>query len=172
MFVYLQMIETPEDRCKFEQLYMEYRGLMYHIAYNILQNEQDAEDAVHQAFVKVAENIQKVGEAICLETKSYLVTIVENRSIDVCRVRSRHQEVPYSDESIGIQVEYTGSFDLARCICELPPRYREILILKHRHGFTNKEIARMLNITESNAVKLEQRAKNKLLQACKAEGLL
>lgn len=46
MIVYLSMIETPEDRSKFERLYMEYRDLMYHVAFKILQNEQDAEDTV------------------------------------------------------------------------------------------------------------------------------
>ncbi|MBM6722656.1 hypothetical protein [Pseudoflavonifractor phocaeensis] len=49
MIVYLQMIDTPEDRSKFEQIYLEYRGLMFHVANEILHNEQDAEDTVHQA---------------------------------------------------------------------------------------------------------------------------
>lgn len=59
MIIYLQMLETPEEKSKFEQLYLEYKGLMFHVAYEILHNEQDAEDAVHQAFVKIAENIKK-----------------------------------------------------------------------------------------------------------------
>ena len=60
--IYLQMIDTPADRSKFEQLYLEYRGLMFYVANKILQSEQDAEDAVHQAFLSVAENIEKIGE--------------------------------------------------------------------------------------------------------------
>lgn len=52
MLLYLQMLETPEEKSLFEQIYLEYRGLMYHVAYEILHNDQDAEDAVHQAFVK------------------------------------------------------------------------------------------------------------------------
>ena len=64
MMIYLQMIDTPEDRSKFEQLYLEYRGLMFHVANKILRNEQDAEDMVHQAFLKVAENIEKIGAQI------------------------------------------------------------------------------------------------------------
>jgi hypothetical protein len=46
MIVYLSMIDTPEDRSKFERLYIEYRDIMYHVAFKILQNEHDAEDAV------------------------------------------------------------------------------------------------------------------------------
>ena len=60
MLIYLQMIDTPEERSKFEQIYLEYKGLMFHVAYEILHNEQDAEDAVHHAFVKIAENIRAI----------------------------------------------------------------------------------------------------------------
>lgn len=46
MLIYLQMLETPEEKSLFEQIYLEYCGLMFHVAYEILHNEQDAEDAV------------------------------------------------------------------------------------------------------------------------------
>lgn len=36
MLIYLQMIETDEDRSKFEEIYNEYRGLMYYVAYKRL----------------------------------------------------------------------------------------------------------------------------------------
>ena len=59
MFVYLMMMDSQEDQSKFENVYLTYRGLMYHVAYKILNNKHDAEDVVHSAFIKVAENIQK-----------------------------------------------------------------------------------------------------------------
>ena len=63
MLIYLQLIETEEDRSKFETIYLSYRDLMYHAAFGILRNVEDAEDAVHHAFVKIAEHMEKVGEA-------------------------------------------------------------------------------------------------------------
>ena len=60
MLIYLQMIETPEDQSKFEQIYEKYLGLMYHVALKILENHEDAEDAVHQAFVSIAENLSLI----------------------------------------------------------------------------------------------------------------
>ena len=76
MLIYMMMLETPEEKSLFEQIYLEYRGLMFHVAYEILHNEQDAEDAVHQAFVKIAENIKKIDTPVCPKTHSYVVTIV------------------------------------------------------------------------------------------------
>lgn len=60
MLIYLQVIETEEDKSKFEDIYLEYRGLMYYVAYKRLHHEQDAEDAVHHAFMKIAENITAI----------------------------------------------------------------------------------------------------------------
>ena len=77
MLVYLQMIETPLEKSKFEQLYHQYRALMFHVANGILHNDRDAEDAVHNAFVSIAENISKIEDPNCPKTKGYIVTIVE-----------------------------------------------------------------------------------------------
>ena len=70
MLVYLQMIETPEDKSKFIILYEEYRDYMYRVALAILHNPEDAEDAVHYAFVKIAENIDRLGALNTLKTKA------------------------------------------------------------------------------------------------------
>lgn len=172
MFIYLQMIETAEDKGKFEILYTEYRGLMFHIADSILHNKHDAEDAVHNAFVKIAEHIIKIGDPLCPKTKAYIITILESKAIDIYRHKQRHSEVPFDEESVGIQFNYTGDNALATCIAQLPPRYREVLALKYRHGCNNRETAKILSITEANAIKLDQRAKAKLRELCFEEGVL
>ena len=63
MLEYLATMETADDRTRFESLYLAYRGLMYHVAYHILKNPQDAEDAVHQSFVKLAEHMATIPES-------------------------------------------------------------------------------------------------------------
>lgn len=55
---------------------------------------------------------------------------------------------------------------------QLPARYRELIILKYVHGYTFKETARIMGITEDNAKKMALRAKEKLAAMCKEEGLL
>lgn len=59
MLIYLQMIESEQDQVKFLQLYERYRGLMFYVANQILHSEQDAEDAVYEAFVSIIENLKK-----------------------------------------------------------------------------------------------------------------
>lgn len=172
MIIYLQMLETPEEKSKFEQLYLEYKGLMFHVAYEILHNEQDAEDAVHQAFVKIAENIKKIDDPICPKTHSYVVTIVENKAIDIYRKMKNHPTVELIDEIDGIDVHYDGDNTLTQCILQLPARYREMILLRYHHGYSVREIAGMMRISLQAAIKLDQRAKQKLKKLCEKEGIL
>ena len=71
MIVYLQMLETAEDRAAFEQLYLTYRSLMYRIAYGILRNQQDAEDA-YQKQEECWSRISRIQEKMEEETGKLL----------------------------------------------------------------------------------------------------
>ena len=172
MMIYLQMIDTPEDRSKFEFLYMEYRGLMFHVANKILHNEQDAEDTVHQAFLKVAENIEKIGDPKCPKTQGYIVTIAENKAIDLYRRRQKRQGVELSDDLPGVTAIYEGENTLAACILKLPARYREVILLRYYQGYSVKEVAAILGLSLSAASKLNQRAKNRLRELYEKEDRL
>lgn len=62
MIIYLQTIEDPGDRAKFAELYERYRAYMLKIADEILKNPFDAEDALHNAFMKIFEHLDKVAD--------------------------------------------------------------------------------------------------------------
>ncbi len=172
MILYLQMIDTSEDRSKFEQIYIEYRDLMFYVANRILDSDQDAEDAVHEAFLKVAENIKKIGEPKCPKTRSFVVTIVENKAIDLYRKRNRHPTVELTEEVRGFSPAYEGQNALTACVLKLPARYREVILLRYHQGYSVKEVASILGISFAAASKLDQRAKNKLKDLYEKEGSL
>ena len=171
MLVYLQMLETEADQTKFEQLYNMYKGLLCYVAKKYLDNEMDVEDAVHQAFVTIAENFSKIGDLECPKTKSYIVIIVRSRCLDIIRSKKRHGYELYDDNLYGDAVDYDGPIVLASCLSKLNPKYRDVLLLKFDLGLTSKEIAAVYRITEDNATKLIQRAKKKMEELCRKEGL-
>ena len=88
--IYLMMIDVEDDRRKFVVLYEKYRCLMMTVAISILKDNYLAEDAVHEAFIKVAKNIDKFGDVDRIETKRYLISIVKSTAIDIYRKRNRH----------------------------------------------------------------------------------
>lgn len=50
----LNLIDTDEKRCRFEEIYLAHRQDMFKLANSILNNEHDAEDAVEDVFTKIA----------------------------------------------------------------------------------------------------------------------
>ena len=67
MLVYLSMIDSADDQSKFEKIYWEYQNLMYYVASQLLKNPLDIEDAVHNAFVSIAERISEIEDPVCLK---------------------------------------------------------------------------------------------------------
>ena len=75
MLIYLQMLNTPEERAKFETLYYAHRRTMLHIAMQILKDYQLAEDAVQEAFLRLVKNFSKIGQVNCPRTRLFTVII-------------------------------------------------------------------------------------------------
>lgn len=170
MMIYLQMIGTEAHRSKFEQIYTQYSGLMYHVAYRLLQHPQDAEDAVHLAFVTIAEHIGKIGDP-GPRTKSYVAIISEHKALDMLRKRHRHGETELDETFTGTEIEYTGDDPLARCINRLPMQQRHVIWLKYHYGYDLREIAKILKLSHAAAIKTDQRAKAKLRELLKEEDI-
>lgn len=163
MLIYLQIIETDEEKSKFESIYKAYRGLMYHVAFERMHHEQDAEDVVHHVFMKIAENI-KIIEPVSPRTKQLVVTMVNNHVTDVFRSRGRHPTAAYDEELLNMPSTVSPDCEnlLTECILKLPEQQRMVIWLKYVYGYNLHEIAKLLGISLSWAQKIDQRAKKKL----------
>lgn len=159
MLIYLQMIETEEDRIKFVSIYDRYRDYMLTVAYRISNNE---EDAVHQAFMYVIENLGKIKDITSRQTRAYLVIITEHMALNIIRKHKRYVSMEDMDQMPGIEVPISIEDDLADAISKLPGYYREVLLLRYYEGYTPKEIARSLGLSKSNVEKILWRAKQAL----------
>ena len=167
MLVFMQMLETSDDRLKMEEIFHTYGNLMFYVADSILHNDQDAEDAVQQALFAIYQNLEKIFEIKCPQTRSFIVTIVERKSIDLYRIKQKAVTIPFEEAFINVPAPdaveaAAGKTDLAQAIAMLPPRYRELLLLKFDNGYSEREIAAMCSMTEANVKKTIQRARKKL----------
>jgi RNA polymerase sigma-70 factor (ECF subfamily) len=169
MFIfYLSMLDTEEQKNKFEDLYLTYRKLMFYIANKILKDDFLAEDAVHQTFIKIIEIIDKLEDVHGYKTKSYIVTMIKNQSINLYNKRKSAVTVPieemdhYLSDDINPQLEEQDA--LTKAVIKLPTIYKEVLTLKYVQEFSNSEIAGILNISEAAVRKRLERAKAKAQQ--------
>ena len=65
-----------------EGIYRRHVQTVYRVCYSYLGSAADAEDAVHQAFLKIIDRMDKNVQIDCHKTKSYIAIVTEHTSID------------------------------------------------------------------------------------------
>lgn len=170
MLIYLAMIESPEGKTKFEAIYYKYRDVMFYAAHKILHDSCDAEDIVHESFLKIVDIIDKIEAVDSPPTRALVVIITEHKAIDLYRKKQREKVIPFEEEYMGgryhTEVERVAEDQaIIRAIEMLPGKYKEVLLLKYSHGYSMDEIAEMLSMTKENVKKIIQRARKKLEQS-------
>ena len=79
------------DHTKLLRLYELYEQPMYRIAFAVLHDSALAEDAVHDAFVRIIGKLKKLGAPDSPKTKAYIVKTVQSTSITIYRRNRRGQ---------------------------------------------------------------------------------
>ena len=85
--IFLAIIDSNENRLNFEELYFQYEKKMYYTAFQILQNKEDAEDALQNAFWAIARNIEKIDRVDSIETQIYVIKAVKSRALNLLASR-------------------------------------------------------------------------------------
>ncbi|NQZ58933.1 MAG: sigma-70 family RNA polymerase sigma factor, partial [Lentisphaeraceae bacterium] len=128
------------------EIYKEYRQGFFSLAMSVTRNAAEAEDAVHDAFVKLAsKDIQIKGKAV-----PYVFAVVRNAALDRLRKRKKIVDVPefIFDEQLseekapGLSLqERERDFIIRKELEKLDEPQREVIILKLFSGLTFEEIS-------------------------------
>lgn len=166
---YLSVLNTEEEKNQFADLYLKYRDGMQKIAYSILHNNEDAEDAVHTAFLSIANNFEKISSLSSQKIKSYFVITIRNTSFNLYNKNKKYKDkvidIDNDNLYIPINIDFFENYDyerLVKSISELKPIYRDVLYLYYINDHSAKEIAKILDISVSAVWKRIERAKNSL----------
>jgi RNA polymerase sigma-70 factor (ECF subfamily) len=156
-----------------EELYRRYVRAMLNTSYRILNNREDAEDAVQEAFVKAFRNIHSYrGDA---SFGSWLKRIVVNQSLNILKKRKQDAvawdektqlEWEKSNDSVEGEMPYTAD-EAYEALHQLSDGYRTIFSLYLLEGYDHKEIAEILGISVSTSISQYNRAKKRLQKLMK-----
>ena len=153
--ILLTIMDDSKDRTKFCILYEKYRYLLHKVAMDVLHDRYLAEDAVQSAFMKIADNIAKVGEIDSRQTKNYLIMIAKNAAIDICRKRNRQLKREINADEIQeeklptVYMETDLENEVLDILKNLPEKYKEVFLLKYSAEMENSEIAKICGIKET-----------------------
>lgn len=150
-------------------LVTEYSPTLYRVAFSVLRNPADAEDAVQEAFLRVLRHRNTLAEV--RDRRVWLIRIVWNIVLDRKR---RAKTRPETDDvaelarvlpSDGLSAEQIAAAaqhhaHVLSCVEQLPAKEREVLMLSAFEELSSVEIAAVLGITESSVRSRLFRARN------------
>jgi len=181
--LFFLLIDNEANRQFVEQLYDQYKNLLFMCANEILQDKQLSEDAIQETFIRVLDNIHKIGDLHCPRTRNFLVTICRNVSINMYNQKKRVNSADIETLDMEEDFEHTAHSPLEivvsndtvvhikDAIKKLKPLYRDVLLLKPAHGRSNDEICKMLQIAPETLKKRLARGRKMLVQILREEGL-
>lgn len=145
---------------------------MYNVAYRIIGEEDDAQDALQESFISAFRNLEYYrGDA---SFGSWLKRIVVNKALNVLQ-RKKFEPIP-EDEQWDVAQEEPEEFSgtltvesVRRAIMKLPDGYRTVLTLYLLEGYDHQEIAEIMGISESTSKSQLNRAKARLREIMTTE---
>lgn len=150
---------------------------MFNVAYRIMNNREDAEDMLQEAFTECFRNITSFRANSTFG--AWLKTIVINKCIN--RLRKRETDLVYVDDYRLLERPeedtpsplWPDTATVAKAVEQLPDGYRVIFSLYLLEGYDHSEISQIMNISESTSKTQYMRAKDKLkriLQTMHSDG--
>lgn len=138
---------------EFEQIFREYSPLVYHTAYSVTGNPEDAEDVLQTIFLRLLR--RGFPRKLKNNPRGYLYRAAVNVSLDTIRSRRRDQRIADHERltrAIALSPvkvdaaapEPDESRRLAEAVAQLHPRTVEILILRYEHDLSDAAIAKLL----------------------------
>lgn len=161
-----------EETRQFEEIFLPYLDAAYNLARWIVQNDQDAEDIVQEAFVRAFKGFHGFRGG---NGRAWLLTIVRNtaytwinkRTADqklVPYVEERHADIISIDQSANESVIEKRRQDLSNALERLPSEFREVIILYEIEGLSYKELALSLGVPVGTVMSRLSRARRRLQQ--------
>jgi len=151
-------------------LFNNFKDLYMGIAIRYMKNRELAKDVVQLSFIKIFENLDTLKKLATFESWSRRIVI--NTALNELKKSSKYEETPFSEES----VEFKELFDveiseilkidnkqLIELINTLPEGYRTVFNLYMIDGFSHKEIAITLGISENTSRSQLSKAKKNLM---------
>lgn len=151
------MSPLPSD--SIEDIINIYSDMLFRLCLITLKNSHDAEDAVQETFIAYLHKSPSFKDNE--HQKAWLIKVATNKCKDILRYQSRHNELNIDD--VTEFVTKPKDSDIINALMTLPEKFRVVLVLYYVEGYNTKEIAGIINKTQS-AVKMRLQKGRRLLE--------
>ena len=165
-------IDAAADRQTMTELYETYEQKMFGIANAILHNNWQAEDAVHEAFVRMVPYLSRCKDVNDEKTKILIVRVIKSAAIDIYRKNKRENTYILDSEEDWIEekhnpvevylVTLSAGEMLKKIIGQLSNDDRKIIEMRCYDGMPVSDIGEILGISTDNVHKRLSRARKRV----------
>ena len=131
----------------FESLYRTHASRLKSIAWHLLGNPEDAEDAVHEAFLKVYRGVKGFEGHSAIGT--WMCRVLINTCYDVARKRKREPEAVQTEPAEASRAPLKAALESA--LGRIHPSHRMVFLLFEVEGLKHSEIASILEVPEGTS---------------------
>ncbi|MCH5297724.1 MAG: sigma-70 family RNA polymerase sigma factor [Ruminococcus sp.] len=153
------------EASEFNRIAEQYTDIVYRSALSYCKNKNDAEDAVQNTFLKLLKtNLEFNDEE---HIRRWLIKVAVNECKNIWKSFWRRNVTSFDDldkEPVYIESEKEELFNE---VMKLPPKYSVVIHLYYYEGYSVKEIAKILNISDTNVQTRLMRARNKIREQLK-----
>ena len=168
----MSIIDDENEKSKFEIIYYTYRKRMFAMANSVLHNKDDAEDVVHDTFIKIARNIQSIDKPESDRTLSYVLKATKNTAINLHNQHKRTDVTLYSEqiealpdedfiEKLDIENNYSR---IIHAILQLDDTYKDVMFYHFVQEMKVDQIADLLERKKSTIKQQLVRGKKILIE--------
>ena len=162
------------DTQAFEKIHRELFTALYYYALKLLEDNELADDAVQDLFIKIWVKRAEIGEL--QKVKAYFFTALRRQVLNQLRnlrlrqlniSRLLQPEIEFSPEEIVVHQEEANSLHarLLQLLNELPPRQREAIYLHYFENMDYQQVAAIMGVNYQSVLNLVQKAMQKLRSA-------
>lgn len=147
----------PNDE-EIENVVNTYSNMLFRLCFTILRNNQDAEDAVSEVFMKyISENRNFADDE---HKKAWLIKTATNQCRDMLKFYKIRRHLNLDD--VAEYCTANDDYEILTELLSLPGKYRTVIHLYYVEGYKTYEIAKMLDISPSAVRKRLQYGRDKL----------
>lgn len=153
------------DQSAFARLCEEYRDKIYHFVYFRVSDKEKVQDLTSEIFFKILDTLVR-GKTEIEDFRAFLYQTARNLIIDFYRANSK-KDISLDEvieKEIGEETDLVGGLDIKidllkieEALKKIPDRYREIIILRFVDELSFKEIAKIVDESESNVRQIVSR---------------
>jgi RNA polymerase sigma-70 factor (ECF subfamily) len=161
---------------RFEQLVMPHLGAAYNLARWLVRNESEAEDMVQESCLKAFQAFEGFrGD----DARSWVLTIVRNTCFTSLRKRKAADLTEFDEDLHGgaatspdpetLRIRLEDAETVHRALDQLPPEYREVLILREMEGLSYRQVAQVIDSPIGTVMSRLARARGRLQNVIKGD---